>query len=100
MFDSKSRYYYLETATFETADGKSIAYKRRRFLPKGKDLPLLTETRVEQSDRMDLIAHRTIGDSEQFWRVCDANDAMNPDELISEPGTWLKVPIPQQEEPR
>ena len=100
MLDSNSRYYNLETATYETDDGKLIAYKRRRFLPKGADLPLLTETNVEQSDRLDLIANRTIGDSEQFWRVCDANDAMDPDVLIAEPGKWLKVPIPQQEAPR
>lgn len=99
MFDSKSRYYVLETATFVTDDGRSIAYKRRRFLPEGKELPLFTETKVEQSDRLDLIANRTIGDPEQFWRVCDANDAMNPFDL-TEPGKWLSVPIPQQEAPR
>ncbi len=100
MFDSKSRYFSLETATFATGDGKSIAYKRRRFLPMGADLPLLAETRVEQSDRLDLIAQRTIGDPEQFWRICDANDAMNPDELTATPGRWLKAPMPQPEGPR
>ncbi|MDD5094273.1 MAG: hypothetical protein PHV74_07840 [Dehalococcoidia bacterium] len=100
MFDSTSRYYNLETATYTTSDGQVIAYKRRRFLPQGKDLPLLTQSRVEQSDRLDLIAGRTIGDPEQFWRVCDANDAMNPDELIEEPGVSLRVPIPQPEVPR
>jgi hypothetical protein len=100
MFEKNSRYYILETATLITDDGRSIPYLRRRFLPKSADLPLLTETRVEQSDRLDLIAHRTIGDSEQFWRICDANDAMNPFELVAEPGNWLKVPIPQPEERR
>jgi hypothetical protein len=100
VFDSRSRYYILEIATYQTEDGKSIAYKRRRFLPKGADLPLLTETKVEQSDRLDLIANRTIGDSEQFWRICDASDAMNPDDLTAETGKWLRVPLPQQEEPR
>lgn len=100
MFEKNSRYYILETATFTTTDGKSILYKRRRFLPDSADLPLLTETKVEQSDRLDLVTNRTIGDSEQFWRICDANDAMNPFELIAEPGKWLKAPLPQPEEPR
>ena len=100
MFDSKSRYYNLETATYNKQEGKPIAYKRRRFLPRGQDLPLLTETKVEQSDRLDLISDRTIGDSEQFWRVCDANNALNPENLTAEPGKWLRVPIPQQEESR
>lgn len=100
MFDSKSRYDCLETATYETVKGKLIAFKRRRFLPKGTSVQLLTMTKVEQSDRLDLIANRTIGDPEQFWRVCDANDAMDPVELVSEPGRQLKVPVPQQEKPR
>jgi len=95
MFDYTSRYYNLETATYTASDGKSIAYIRRRFLPQGKDLPLLLEMRVEQSDRLDLIANRTIGDPEQFWRICDANDAMNPFDLTKEPGNTLRVPIPQ-----
>lgn len=99
MFDSKSRYYPLETATYD-AEGKSIAYKRRRFLPQGEDLQLLSETRVEQSDRLDLIAHRTVGDPEQFWRICDANEAMDPEEFTAEPGKWLRVPVPQPEVPR
>jgi hypothetical protein len=100
MFENSSRYYVLETATFITGDGRSIPYKRRRFLPKSADLPILMETIVEQSDRLDLIANRTIGDSEQFWRICDASDALNPFELIAEPGKRLKVPMPQPEEPR
>ncbi len=99
MFDSKSRYYPLETATHKTEE-KTISYKRRRFLPKGQDLPTLTETRVEQSDRLDLVADRTIGDPEQFWRICDANDAMNPADLTAVPGRWLKAPVPQTEGPR
>jgi hypothetical protein len=100
MFDTTSRYYNLETATYVKDDQEKISYKRRRFLPRQEELPLLAEVRVEQSDRLDLIANRTIGDPEQFWRVCDANNAMNPSELIEEPGKSLRVPIPQPEEPR
>ncbi len=95
MFEPTSRYYPLETATLTTADGRVIAYKRRRFLPRGRDLPLLVEARVAQDDRLDLITARTIGDPEQFWRVCDANDAMNPPDLTAEPGRTLRVPVPQ-----
>jgi hypothetical protein len=100
MLDKNSRYYVLETATFIKSDGQTISYKRRRFLPEGSSLPIMTETKVEQSDRLDLISSRTIGDSEQFWRVCDANNAMLPFDLVDVPGDWLRVPMPQQEEPR
>ncbi len=95
MFEHTSRYYKLETATLTAPDGRVIAYKRRRFLPQGESMPLLAEVSVTEGDRLDLITGRALGDPEQFWRVCDANNAMNPSELISEPGANLRVPVPQ-----
>ena len=95
MFEPTSRYARLETATFTAADGRAIAYKRRRFLPRGEEMPLLVEVIVSQSDRLDLITARTLGDPEQFWRVCDANNAMNPTDLTATPGLTLRVPVPQ-----
>ena len=96
MFNSKSRYYPLETSSHTTADGRDVVYVRRRFLPRGENLRLLTEVSPVDGDRLDLIAARTIGDAEQFWRVCDANNAMNPFDLI-EPGETLRVPVPGAE---
>jgi len=95
MFDHTSRYYTLETTTLTTAEGRIVAYKRRRFLPRGEDMPLLVEATVTQGDRLDLITARTLGDPEQFWRICDANNAMNPFDLTAEPGRVLRVPVPQ-----
>ena len=95
MFEPTSRYYSLETATLTTADGGTVAYKRRRFLPQGEAMPLLVEILVAQGDRLDLSTARTLGDPEQFWRVCDANNAMNPTDLTEEPGRTLRVPVPQ-----
>jgi hypothetical protein len=54
----------------------------------------LAEVAVGSSDRLDLITARAIGDPEQFWRVCDANDAMRPDDLLVV-GRLLKIPVPQ-----
>ncbi len=95
MFESTSRYYHLETATYTTADGRELRYKRRRFLPRADSLPTLVEVTVTDGDRLDLIAARTISSGEQFWRICDAEDAMNPPELTGEAGRKLRVPIPQ-----
>lgn len=100
MFAPTSRYDSLKTATYKAADGREVTYVRRRFLPSGDDLPLLVEVTLTEGDRLDLIAARTIGDAEQFWRVCDANDALNPADLTTEPGRILRVPVPQIEEPR
>ncbi len=95
MFDPSSRYYNLEIATHEAADGRELRYKRRRFLPPASSLQTLVEVTVTDGDRLDLIAARTISSGEQFWRICDAEEAMNPPELESEPGRRLRVPIPQ-----
>ncbi len=95
MFDPTSRYYAIETVQLTAPDGRVIAYKRRRFLPQGETLPLLVEVVVTEGDRLDVITARTLGDPEQFWRVADANDAMNPTELTDEIGRALRVPIPQ-----
>jgi nucleoid-associated protein YgaU len=95
MFEPSSRYASRETATYILAGGRQVTYVGRRFLPQGERMPLLVEVTVTDGDRLDLIAHRTLGDPEQFWRVCDANNAMNPFDLTTEPGRVLRVPIPQ-----
>lgn len=96
MFDHTSRYASIETVQYDNLpDGRKISYKRRRFLPKGTSMPLLQEVMVLEGDRLDLIAYKGLGDPEQFWQVCDANDAMNPDELTAEVGQVLRIPLPQ-----
>ena len=100
MFEPSSRYYRVETLTLITREGRTISYKKRRFLPDGPTLPLLGEHTTTEGDRLDLIADTTIGDAEQFWRICDANNAMNPFDLIGGPGRVLRIPVPQFEEPK
>lgn len=95
MFQPTSRYYNIDTVTFIAADGRVIAYKRRRFLPQSETLPILTEVTVTQGDRLDVVTARTLGDAEQFWRVCDANQSLDPFDLTAELGSTLRIPIPQ-----
>lgn len=95
MFDPTSRYANLAQATYTLPDGRVVAYVRRRFLPRGEDMPLLIEVTVAQADRLDVITARALGDPKQFWRVCDANNAMYPPDLTDEPGAIIRVPVPQ-----
>ena len=95
MFNYTSRYFNLETVKLTLPDGREAVYKRRRFLPHGATKPLLVEVVVSEGDRLDLITARTLGDPEHFWRVADANDAMNPFDLTAEAGSVLRVPVPQ-----
>ena len=95
MFEPTSRYHGIETAEYRTARGRLVRYVRRRFLLQPDALPLLVEVTVTEGDRLDLIAARTLGDPEGFWRIADANDAMDPLDLTAEPGRVLRVPVPQ-----
>ena len=95
MFDAASRYYALETASYTLANGQVVTYKRRRFLPRAESLPLLVEVTVQQGQRLDQITAEQLGDPTQFWRIADANNAMNPVLLTDEPGRVLRVPVPQ-----
>jgi hypothetical protein len=97
MFPVSSRYYNIEVATFDLPDGRTVAYLRRRFLPDGAKAVVLAEHLVAQGDRLDNVTARYLGDPEQFWLVCDANNAMRPDDLTAEDqiGQRLIIPLPQ-----
>jgi hypothetical protein len=95
MPEPNSRYRAVETATITLPDGRTVAYLRRRFLPPGSELPLLAEVKAGREERLDLFTYRTLGDPEHFWQICDANDAMRPEDLTAEKENMLRVPLPQ-----
>lgn len=94
-FAITSRYISIETATLETADHKTIIYLRRRFVPPSERFELLQEHTVTEGERLDNITARYLTDPEQFWRICDANAVMRPDELTEQPGRRLRITLPE-----
>lgn len=97
MFDTNSRYFNLETATINVPDEKEgtreIRYVRRRIIPSAENQTTLVEHTVGQGERLDQITARYIGDPTQFWRVCDANNVLQPEEL-EETGRVIKIALP------
>lgn len=94
MFDHTSRYYGLEIATM-TVQGRTVSYVRRRFVSSGAGMQVLAEAQTAQGERLEMLAHRTLGDPLAWWRVCDANDTLDPSELTAEPGRTLRIPMPE-----
>lgn len=94
-FPPTSRYAGIETATLEDAAGNTIIYLRRRFVPQPDRFSLLQEHVVKKGERLDNITAQYLDDPEQFWRVCDANRAMRPDELAEIVGRRLRITLPE-----
>jgi hypothetical protein len=95
MFDPASRYHNLETLTLTRPDGSNVAYIARRFCPAGETLPLLTTRQVRAGDRLDNLAASQLGNPLDYWRIVDANDAMNPRELLQPLARQLRIPVPE-----
>jgi hypothetical protein len=97
MFDPTSRYHAIETVTMDGTDNdgalRRIAYKKRRFIPSVEGAQTLAEHTITQGERLDNVTARYLGDPTQFWRVCDANNVLSPDEL-EETGTVVRITLP------
>jgi hypothetical protein len=93
MFEPTSRYFDLETATLTLPDGREVCYVRRRFLPPVAPGTVFLEHTVVESERLDHITARYLGDPELFWQLADINNALHPDELTAEIGRKLRVAL-------
>jgi hypothetical protein len=93
-FTMSSRYYGFDTATFQGPDGRQVSYLRRRFVPDPSQFSLLQLYTVKQGDRLDNVAAALMGDPQAFWRIADANRAMDPAALTATPGQTLRITLP------
>lgn len=94
-FPVTSRYYGIEVATFEAPGGTTIAYLRRRIVPQPDRFEMLVEHTVARGDRLDNITAKYLGDPEQFWRICDANFTLRPEELTETVGGKIRITLPE-----
>ncbi len=94
-FPPGSRYHGLDTAQWIRPDGRPVAYVRRRFVPPPERFATVSEHRVAEGDRLDNLAARYLGDPEQYWRLCDANGALRPDDLVETVGATLRITLPE-----
>jgi hypothetical protein len=95
LFPPTSRYYGIAAAQLTLPDGTVIAFLRRRFVPPPENFALLFEHVVAAGDRLDNLAAQYLGDPLQYWRICDANRAIRPDDLTAEVGRRLRITQPE-----
>lgn len=94
-FAPNSRYFGIEVKVIDTDKHGKVAYVKRRMIAHPENFQLLQEHSVKQGERLDNITHKYIGDPEQFWRICDANVAMHPNELTETIGNKIRITLPE-----
>ncbi|MGF6227952.1 hypothetical protein QFZ27_001907 [Inquilinus ginsengisoli] len=102
-FPAESRYHGIGVRAITAADGTTTAYLARRVCPSPERFATLSVHRVQQGERLDQTTVKLVGDPEQFWRLCDANGAIWPQELEVEDARvrrTLPIDVPAPEENR
>jgi len=95
-FPPTSRYAAVGVDAWDPGHGAPpVPYLRRRFCPPAERFALLYEIRVAQGGRRDVLASRHVGDPELWWRLADANSAVDPRELTDTVGRTLRVTLPE-----
>ena len=94
-FSLSSRYRNVPVSTMEKENGDTIAFLNRRFVPPAESFFLLKEHTVSEGERVDHIANEYLGDPERFWQICDANNVIDPDELIENAGNKIRITLPE-----
>lgn len=93
-FDVDSRYYGLPLMAAATPSGQTVRYVSRRFVPDPRRLTVVQTYRVQQHDRIDIVAATVMGKALAYWQICDANLAVDPDDICAEPGRVIAIALP------
>jgi hypothetical protein len=94
-FPDNSRYHGVAITTLEQDNREAIVYLKRRFVPPPQNFALIQEHSVVEGDRVDNLAALYLGDPELYWRLCDANAVMRPDELTENAGDKVAITLPE-----
>ena len=78
---------YARCLLYRDSDATPLGARQRPGTTPGHDDRLHT---VVEGDRLDLLAHRYLGDARLWWIICDYNDLFFP--LALEPGLALRIP--------
>lgn len=89
MFDPDSRYAKAPIQRRTDAQGREVAFVLRRIIPDtGREVARM---RVEDGDRLDLMASRAYDAPAESWRIMDANPDPQPGRLADTPGRSLAI---------
>jgi hypothetical protein len=87
VFLDVSRYAQVDELEAQIG-GRTVSALALRRLPVTTGEPHV----VTGFDRLDLLAHGRLGDATRWWRVADANTALDGRALTAEMGSVIQVP--------
>ena len=93
LMPANSRYQGVPTATWTAPDGTQVAYLTRRIVPQPTSYTSLGTHVMQDGERLDQVAASLMGDPLLFWRLADANGALDPNEL-EQVRRVLTIPLP------
>jgi hypothetical protein len=88
-----SRYYGAAVQQYVQSNGTPVTYLARRIIPQPNIYSSVQNYVIVERDRLDNLAFRFLGDPLLFWMICDANGAVDPDELVSQVGRTILIPL-------
>jgi hypothetical protein len=95
-FPPTSRYSGTPVDAWDPGNGEpAVPFLKRRLCPRGELHALLYEVRIAEGDRRDVLASRHLGDPELWWRLADADGAIDPRELTDPIGRRLRITLPE-----
>jgi nucleoid-associated protein YgaU len=96
-FPTDSRYHGFTVEQYTAPSGEMIPYLARRIVPQpgAPNFATINRYTVQQNDRLDLIAAKYLGDPLLAWLICDANGAIEPQDLVETPSKVLNITTPQ-----
>lgn len=94
-FAPNSRYYGVPIVQITLPSGETVACLGRRFVPPPERFTTIAEHVVAQGERPDTIAARYLADPESYYRLCDANAVLAPDELTAVVGARIRITLPE-----
>ena len=96
-YPTNSRYYGFGVQQYTPPGGRSVPYLQRRIVPQpgAPNYATVNLYTVQQNDRLDRIAAKYLGDPLMAWLICDANGAIDPDDLVTVQGAVLFITTPQ-----
>jgi hypothetical protein len=95
LFPPTSRYHGIGTAVWDPDGDRPVRYLLRRLVPQPDHLADISVHVVVDRERPDQVAFEEYGDPEFFWRLCDGNRVVFPDELVAELGRRIRVTGPK-----